>query len=80
MPSDGKKRPSNKRRVAFLADRMAILMVELISRDCEYGLFCYDEFYKDELAEKWRESQYYDTALDFVRNMLRRFDENERTG
>ncbi len=74
MPKVDKKLQPPEARIAFLADRMAILMVELISRDCEYGLFCYDEFYKDELAEKWRQSQHYHVALDFVRNMLRRHD------
>lgn len=79
MPSDAKKRPSNKRRVAFLADRMALLMVDLIRRDCEYGRFCHDEFYCDEIAGYLRSGKEYKVALDFVRNMLRRHDDGMGT-
>lgn len=73
MPNDDKK--SNDRLV-FLADRMAILMVDLVRRDCDYGRFCHDEFYCDEIAGYLRNGKEYQVCLDFVRNMLRRHDED----
>ena len=71
MPSPQTK---NERRVAFLADRMAILMVDLVRRDHDYGPFCFDDFYEGKKGEEMRKSRYYQTSLDFVRNMLRRQD------
>jgi hypothetical protein len=56
---------------------MALLMVELVRRDIEYGEFCHEEFFEGEAADKLRQSDYYATCLDFVRGMLRR--RNERT-
>lgn len=71
MPNKLEK--ANK-RIEFLADRLSILMVELVTRDCDYGDFCHDDFYKSEAADVTRETQHYKVALDLVRNMLRRHD------
>ena len=69
-----KKKLTDKQRVAFLADRMAILMVDLVRRDCDFGTFCHDEFYQGVDADVTRESKQYEVALDFIRRMLRRQD------
>ena len=72
MPKPDKKLQQD--RIAFLADRMALLIVDMVRRDCEYGEFCADEFYEGEDADVTRESKQYEVAIDFVRNMLRRHD------
>ena len=53
---------------------MALLMVDLVRRDMEYGKFCHEEFYEGEIAAHLRKSKEYATCLDFVRRMLRRHD------
>ena len=78
MQSPQKK---NERRVSFLADRMAFLIVDLVKRDCDYGEFCHDEFYEGVDADQIRETQKYKVALDFIRGMMRRQDnENKDVG
>jgi hypothetical protein len=57
---------------------MAMLMVELVRRDFDYGRFCHEEFFTDEIAEHLRGKKEYEVCLDFVRRMLRRHDENEK--
>ena len=77
MPSPQTK---NERRVAFLADRMAILMVDMVDRDCDYGSFCYDSFYEGAVADQMRKTHHYKVSLDFIRRMmLRHDDENTAT-
>lgn len=55
----------------FLADRMAILMVDLVRRDMDYGTFCHDEYYK---SDDVRQSTEYEVCIDFIRKMIRRHD------
>lgn len=71
--SENKPAPSSD-RLRFLADRMAMLMVELVRRDLDYGRFCHEEYFTDEISDKLRESKEYDTCIDFVRRMLRKHD------
>lgn len=59
---------------------MALLMVELTSRDFDYGRWCFDEFYEGEIADHKRKSREYEISIDFVRRMLRRHDEAARRG
>lgn len=59
---------------------MALLMVELVRRDLDYGRFCFDEFYDDEVADHLRKKREYEICIDFVRRMLRRHDEKARQG
>jgi hypothetical protein len=62
---------------------MAMLMVELVRRDLDYGRFCHDEFYTDEVAGYLQQGKEYEVCIDFVRIMLkkqnRRID-NEQEG
>ncbi len=74
MPKPEKKLQRAEARITFLADRMALLIVELVRRDCDYGEFCFDDFYEGKQAQKIRRSQHYHVTLDFVREMLRRHD------
>lgn len=66
-------------RVAFLADRMAILLVICKSRYGDWNPFFRDGMYDDEgsMGEEIRSWPDYQTAKDVVREMLRRHD-NER--
>ena len=73
MPKDDKKQQAED-RIKFLADRMAILMVDLICREVDYGEFCYEEFYTSVSADVMRESKHYEVALDLVRSMIRKHD------
>jgi hypothetical protein len=57
---------------------MALLMVELVRRDLEYGKFCDEEFYEGEIADHLRKSKYYNTCIDFVRKMLRKRNAAEK--
>jgi len=65
-------------RLRFLADRMALLLVELVRRDIDYGRFCFEEFYTDEVADHLRKSKDYKNCIEFVRMMLRKHDQKER--
>lgn len=66
-------------RLRFLADRMALLMVELVQRDFDYGPHCFDEFYEGEVADHKRKSREYEICIDFVRRMLRRRDRGAKS-
>lgn len=61
-----------------MADRMAMLMVDLVRRDFDYGKFCFEEFYVGEIPDHLRKSKEYRVCIDFVRMMLRKHDEQER--
>ncbi len=74
MPSDEKKQT---KRLAFLADRMARLMVELVRRDFDYGRFCHEEFYTDEVAGYLQQGKEYQVCLDFVRMMIKNHDKEQ---
>ena len=82
MPPNSEKNepqvaPSTE-RLRFMADRMALLMQELVRRDFDFGKFCYEEFYVGEVPDHLRKKKDYDTCLDFVRRMLRRHDDEQR--
>lgn len=62
------------RRIAFLADRMAVLMMDLVRRDFEFGKFCHDEFFTNEIAGYLRHGKEYAVCIDFVRMMIKRDD------
>ncbi len=62
------------RRIAFLADRMAVLMMDLVRRDFEFGKFCHDEFFTNEIAGYLRQGKEYEVCKDFVRMMIQRDD------
>ena len=74
-----KTEAKNKERLAFLADRMALLLVDLVGRDCDYWRFCHDEFYDDEVAGYLRLGKEYQVCLDFVRMMIQKHDKQEKS-
>lgn len=70
MPTPNASKVSSKDDVVrFLADRLAVLMAELVARDLDFGDFCHDEFYQ---LDRVRNNQHYPVCMDFVRNMVRR--------
>ncbi len=75
--SENSVAPSTE-RLRFLADRMALLMQELVRRDMDYGRFCFEEFFEGEVPDHLRKRNDYDTCLEFVRRMLRRHDEEQK--
>lgn len=74
MPNDEKKQ---RKRLSFLADRMALLMVDLVRRDCDFGRFCHEEFYTDEVAGYLQQGKDYQVCLDFVRMMIKKHDKEQ---
>ena len=74
MPQD--KKPSDKERLAFLADRLAILMVVCKSRTGDWNPWMRDGLYDGDaqMGEEIREWPDYKGAQDVSQNMLRRFD------
>ncbi len=75
MPST--KNEKQTKRLAFLADRMALLMVDIVRRDFDYGRFCHEEFYTDEVAGYLRQGKQYPVCLDFVRIMIKKHDKEQ---
>lgn len=75
MPKADKKQD---KRIAFMADRMALLILELVRRDMDFGRFCHEEFYTDEIAGYLQQGKDYDTCLDFVRMMIKKHDKREK--
>ncbi len=75
MPKQDKKLQLADARIKFLADRLAMLMTELASRDMDFGRFCHDEFYTGQVANFVRGRRTFGVCLDLVRNMLRRHDD-----
>ena len=55
-------------------------MVELVLRDCDYRPYGFEEFYESELADSMRQSKHYKVSIDFIRNMLRRHDNEMAMG
>lgn len=51
---------------------MAMLMVELVRRDFDYGRFCHEEFFTDEVAGYLQQGKEYEICMDFVRMMLKK--------
>ena len=70
------KAKSNK-RIAFMAERMALLLLDLTRRDFEYGKACFEEFYTGEVAGYLQQGKEYKVCLDFVRMMLKKHDLRE---
>jgi len=58
---------------------MARLMNELVRRDFDYGRFCHDEFYTDEIACYLKQGKEYEVCIDFVRMMIKKHDQREKT-
>lgn len=75
MPKEEKKQA---KRLAFLADRMALLMLELVRRDFDFGRFCHEEFYTDEIAGYLQQGRDYQVCLDFVRMMIQKHDKEQK--
>ena len=75
MPSI--KNEKQTKRLAFLADRMALLMVDIVRRDFDYGRFCHEEFYTDEVAGYLQQGKEYQVCLDFVRMMIKQHDKEQ---
>lgn len=67
-------------RLRFLADHMAILMVEIIERDFDYGDICFEDFYHGERADEMRRTKHYQIAMDLIRSMMKQHDERARHG
>lgn len=67
-----KAKEKQEARVKFLAERMAMLMAELVVRDMDFGEFCYDEWYR---LERVKDNKHFPVCLDFVRMMLKRADQ-----
>lgn len=69
----------NAARIAFLADRMAILLVICKSRTGDWVPFFRDSMYDGEgqIGEELREWPEYTTAKDIIRNWLRKFDNEQ---
>ena len=80
MPKDDKKLQRDEARLAFLAGRMALLMVDLVRRDFDYGRFCHEKFYTDEIAGYLQQGKEYQVCLDFVRMMIKQHDKQESAG
>ena len=74
------KTVKNEYRLKLLADRMAILMVEIIERDFDYGDMCFDDFYYGERADEMRRSKHYQVATDLIRSMIKQHDERAAHG
>lgn len=53
---------------------MALLLVELVRRDLDFGPHCFEEFFTDEVADHLRKHKDYEVCIDFVRMMLRKHD------
>ena len=75
MPSI--KNEKQTKRLAFLADRTALLLVELVRRDLDYGRFCHEEFFTDEIAGYLQQGKEYQVCLDFVRMMIQKHDKEQ---
>ncbi len=82
MPK-GKKKRSDKERLVFLADRMAILLVICKQRHGGSWVPWFKEgMYDNEgsLGDELRQWPAYQEGLDVIRLMLRKFDEEKMNG
>jgi hypothetical protein len=59
---------------------MALLMVDLVRRDFDYGKFCHEEFFTDEVAGYLRHGKEYQICIDFVRMMIQKHDKEQADG
>jgi len=57
---------------------MALLMVDIVRRDFDYGRSCHEKFYTDETAGYLRQGKEYQVCLDFVRMMIKQHDKQEQ--
>ena len=75
MPK-GEKKTSDE-RLAFLADRMAILMVVCQARTGSWDPWFREALYEDPeaMGDEIRSWVQHKTALDVIRNMMRKHDE-----
>ena len=75
MPKQNKK-PTDNERLAFLADRLAILMVVCVSRSGSWDPWFREGTYEDSegMGEEIRHWPEYTTAMEVIRNMLRKHD------
>ncbi len=78
MPNDDK---SSNERLAFLADRMAILMVVCVSRTGSWNPWFREGMYEDAegMGDEIRSWPQHKAAMDVIRNMLRRYDNEVAT-
>jgi len=75
MPKQEEKK-NDSERLAFLADRMAILMVVCVSRTGSWNPWFREGMYEDAegLGDEIRAWPQHETAKEVIRNMLRKFD------
>ena len=59
------------RQIAFLADRCALLLYELVDQNMTYGQWCFDDWFESKFAEIKRNKRQYEICKDMVRLMLR---------
>jgi len=64
----------NELRLKFLADRMAIVLADIVQRDMDYSDICFDDFYRGERADELRRSKHYQVTFDLVRTMVKNHD------
>ena len=64
------------KRLAFLADRFAVVLVDIVQRDMDYSDLCFDDFYRGERAHVMRKSRHYQVTLDLVRSMIKNHDKS----
>ena len=75
MPDDLPQKQD--KRLAFLADRMAIVLVDIVERDMDYSDICFNDFYQGERADAIRRTKTYQVVLDLVRTMVREYDKRQ---
>ncbi len=74
MPDDLPQKQD--KRLAFLADRFAVVLVDIVQRDMDYSDICFDDFYRGERAHVMRKSKTYQVTLDLVRSMIKKHDQS----
>lgn len=70
MSGDEQKLKRLEKQVQLLADRYALVLVELVRRDLDYGPYCYDDWYCGEVADYNRKHRYCKMAKEFIRKMI----------
>ncbi len=74
-----KTEAKNEKRLTFLADRLAIVLSDIVQRDMDYSDICYDDFYRGERADELRRSKQYQVCMDFVRTMVKNYDKKQKS-